>query len=185
MVSSNEKTAKLLQRLDTAWIELSRSYAGLTDSQLTEPGVVEDWSVKDIIAHITTWEEEALKHLPVIMAGGRQPRYVTLGGLDAFNARMTEQKRQLSFAEVLRQRDETHRRLVDFVSSVPDRCLQGETRTRRRLRLDTYSHYPIHTKAIRAWREQRSAPAALESVPDSRRDGPPLALVSALPSRRP
>lgn len=29
-----------------------------------------------------------------------------------------------------------------------------ETRFRRRLRLDTYGHYPIHTRAIRAWRSR-------------------------------
>ena len=29
-----------------------------------------------------------------------------------------------------------------------------ETRFRRRLRLDTYSHYPKHARAIREWRER-------------------------------
>jgi hypothetical protein len=152
MVRRCDQSAKLLQRLDAAWIELVESYVGLTDTELTEPGAIEDWSVKDIIAHITTWEAEALKHLPVIIAGGTPPRYVTLGGLDAFNAQMTSQKRDLSLADVLRQRDETHARLIDFVRNVPGDQFAAETRARRRLRLDTYSHYPLHTKAIRAWR---------------------------------
>jgi hypothetical protein len=138
MVRRCDQSAKLLQRLDAAWIELVESYVGLTDTELTEPGAIEDWSVKDIIAHITTWEAEALKHLPVIIAGGTPPRYVTLGGLDAFNAQMTSQKRDLS--------------LIDFVRNVPGDQFAAETRARRRLRLDTYSHYPLHTKAIRAWR---------------------------------
>jgi hypothetical protein len=155
MADSHDQTAKLLQRLDAAWSAFNASYVGLTDAQLTEPGVIEDWTVKDIVAHVTTWEEEALKHLPLIMDGGRPPRYVTLGGIDAFNARMTEQKRRLPLAEVLRQGDETHRRLIDFVRNAPDGHFVGDTRARRRLRLDTYSHYPIHTEAIRTWREQR------------------------------
>ena len=66
---------QLLNRLDTAWVAFQASYAGLSDSQLTEPGVAGDWSVKDIIAHVTWWEEEALRHLPLIIAGGRPPRY--------------------------------------------------------------------------------------------------------------
>ena len=152
MVRSNDRTAKLLQRLDAAWTELTESYAGLTDVQMTEPGVIEDWSVKDIIAHVSTWEAEALKHLPVIMTGGTPPRYVTYGGLDAFNAKMTRQKRDVSLAEVLHQRDETHERLVDFVRNSPADQFAGETRARRRLRLDTYSHYPLHTEPIRRWR---------------------------------
>jgi hypothetical protein len=117
--------------------------------------VTGDWSVKDIIAHVTWWEEEALKHLPHIAQGGRPPRYSEMyGGIDAFNAQMTELKRDLSLFEVLRQLDETHGRLIDYIQSTPEEQFAQETRFRRRLRLDTYSHYPIHTRAIWEWREQ-------------------------------
>ncbi|MCL4295814.1 MAG: maleylpyruvate isomerase N-terminal domain-containing protein [Anaerolineae bacterium] len=146
---------QLLKKLDKSWLEIKASYAGLSDSQLTEPGVAGDWSVKDILAHVTTWEEEALKYLPLIVKGGRPPRYsVKYGGIDAFNAQMTEQKRGLSLAEVLDQLDETHRRLIAYIQSVPEEQFTRETPFRHRLRLDTYSHYPIHTKMIRAWRER-------------------------------
>jgi hypothetical protein len=146
---------QLLKKLDKAWLEIKESYAGLSDSQLTEPGVTGNWSVKDILAHVTTWEEEALKYLPLIVKGGRPPRYsVKYGGIDAFNAQMMEQKRDLSLADVLEQLDETHRRLIAYIQSAPEEQFTQETPFRRRLRLDTYSHYPIHTKMIRAWRER-------------------------------
>ena len=68
---------------------------------MMEPGVTGAWSVRDTLAHVTSWEEEALKHLPLILKGGTPPRYsVHHGGIDAFNARMTEQKRNLSLSEV-------------------------------------------------------------------------------------
>ena len=122
-----------------------------------EPGVAGDWSVKDVIAHVTWWEEEALRHLPLIIAGGRPPRYsVTYGGIDAFNAMMAERKRDLSLPDVLTQQDDTHERLIDFIWSVPEDQFTRETRFRRRLRLDTYSHYPIHTRTIWEWRQRRS-----------------------------
>jgi hypothetical protein len=35
--------------------------------------VTGDWSVRDILAHMTTWEEETLGHLPIILAGGQPP----------------------------------------------------------------------------------------------------------------
>jgi hypothetical protein len=146
---------QLLKKLDKAWLEIKESYAGLSDSQLAEPGVAGNWSVKDILAHVTTWEEEALKYLPLIVKGGRPPRYsVKYGGIDAFNAQMTEQKRGLSLADVLDQLDETHHRLIAYIQSVPEEQFTRETPFRHRLRLDTYSHYPIHTKMIRAWRER-------------------------------
>lgn len=146
---------QLLKQLDKAWTALKESYAGLSDQQLTEPGVASDWSVKDVLAHVTTWEEEALKVLPLILQGGRPPRYsIMYGGIDAFNALRMEQKRGLSLSEVLRQLDETHRRLIEYVQSAPEEMFTRETRFRRRLRLDTYSHYPEHTRMIREWRER-------------------------------
>jgi hypothetical protein len=149
---------KVLQRLATAWEALLDSYADLSERELLEPGVTGAWSVRDIIAHVTWWEEEALKHLPLILAGGRPPRYsVTYGGIDAFNAKMTEQRKGLSLAAVLRQRDDVHRRLLSYLERVPDDQLGSETRVRRRLRLDTYGHYPKHARAIREWRERRMA----------------------------
>jgi DinB family protein len=90
----------LLKRLDKAWNEFQEARAGLSEAQLMIRGVTGKWSVRDILAHVTTWEEEALKHLP----------------------------------------------LGQF---------QEETRFRHRLRLDTYSHYPIHAKAIWKWREKQ------------------------------
>ena len=145
---------QLLKQLEKAWAAIKESYAGLSDSQLTESGVMGNWSVKDILAHVTTWEEEALKYLPLIITGGRPPRYIQYGGIDAFNAQMTEQKRGLALSDVLRQLDETHRRLIDYIRSVPEEHFTRETRFRHRLRLDTYSHYPKHAKAIREWRER-------------------------------
>src|SRR5215510_6196981 len=112
---------QLLNQLDTAWTAFKESYAGLPDWQLTEPGVTGDWSVKDMIAHVTWWEEGALKHLPLIITGGRPPQYsIQYGGIDAFNAQMTEQKRGLSLADVLRQLEETHHQLIAYVHSVPE-----------------------------------------------------------------
>jgi DinB superfamily len=145
---------RLLRQLDAAWTALTDTYAGLPEALLVRPGVVDDWSVKDIVAHVTTWEQEALKHLPLIVAGGTPPRYAAQGGIDAFNARATEAGRRLSLAEVLRRRDETHARLVEFIRRQPAGTFGGRTRARRRLRLDTYGHYREHTAAIRAWRER-------------------------------
>ena len=149
--------SQILKRIDRAWEALKSAYDGLSETELLEPYVTGSWSVRDIIAHVTLWEEETLKHLPLILSGAKPPKYsITYGGIDAFNARMTEQKKNLSLSEVLRQRDETHQRLIDYLQSVPEDQIDRETRFRRRLRLDTYGHYPKHAEAIRKWRERRS-----------------------------
>ena len=117
---------RLLQRVDKAWLGFKESFAGLSDSQILEAGVQGRWSVRDILAHVTTWEEEALTHLPLILEGGRPPRYsTTYGGIDAFNALMTARKRDLSLPQVRRQLDEVHGRLIDYVHRALKSCSPG------------------------------------------------------------
>jgi hypothetical protein len=146
---------QLLARIESAWTAFKQSFDGLLESRLVEPGVTKAWSVKDIIAHVTTWENEALRHLPTVLKGGRPPRYASEGGIDAFNARMTKAKQDLPLEEVLRELDDTHRRLIEFIHTVSEEQITHETRFRRRLRLDTYGHYPKHTSAILRWRRDR------------------------------
>lgn len=149
-------SVRTFRRLAAAWADLESSHAGLSDSELLEPGVTGQWSVRDIIAHVTWWDEEACRHLPIVLDGRRPPRYsVTYGGIDAFNALMTERRRSLSLDEVLRLHADVHARLLAYLRDTPPALLLRETRFRRRLRLDTYGHYPKHAAAIRAWREKR------------------------------
>ena len=156
MARSTRET--LLQTIETRWEELGESVEGLSDAQMVAPGVVGDWSVKDILAHITTWELESLKHLPEIAAGKPQQRYKDVyGGLDAFNALKFAENRERSLEEVRSRFGKTHRRLLDFLDTVPDELLHSRERFRSRLRWDTYSHYPMHAEHIRAWRERSGA----------------------------
>ena len=107
----------------------------------------------DILAHVSAWENEALTHLPHILEGRRPPKYADLyGGIDAFNALKAQESRARPMAEVLARVEETHRQLIAYLHTAPEEQLATETRFRRRIRLDTYSHYPIHTQAIREWR---------------------------------
>jgi hypothetical protein len=57
----------------------------------------------------------------------------------------------------MQQQEAVHRQLVEYLQSVPEEQFARETRFRHRLRLDTYSHYPEHTRAIREWRERSVA----------------------------
>ncbi len=75
------------------------------------------------------------------------------GGIDDFNAIMTVKRSHLTLAEVLQQHEDVHARLVAYVTEAPEDLYAGDSKFRRRLRLDTYGHYPVHTNAIRAWRE--------------------------------
>ena len=61
-------------------------------------------------------DEEALKHLPVVLEGGKPERYSDkYGGIDDFNAIMTVKRSHLSLAEVLKMHDDVHAELVEYV----------------------------------------------------------------------
>jgi hypothetical protein len=143
---------QLFARIDRHWRALNDALAGLPDAVMLEKGVVEGWSAKDVIAHVATWDGEALKALPLIMQGKRPPRY---GGVDNFNARQYETNARLSLAEARQTLRATHQRLLDFLVRVPESWFASETRFRHRLRLDTWAHYPEHTEAILNWRKER------------------------------
>jgi hypothetical protein len=150
------EAARLIGRLESAFAAFEESFAGLPDVVLVQPGAAGDWSVKDVLAHVSTWEEEALEHLPTIAVGGTPPRYAATGGIDAFNARAAERNRELSLSDVRRMLEASHRRLVEYLLRVPSDLLAEETRFRRRLRVDTYGHYRLHARHLREWRARLS-----------------------------
>lgn len=143
---------RLLNRLEREWQAFLQSFAGLPDSALMEPGAVGWWSVRDVLAHVTTWEEESLKALPLVLAGKPLPRY---GNIDAFNAREQERKRDLRLEQVRQELAATHQRLISFLKDCPESAYATGSCFLRRLRLDTYNHYREHASQIATWRTGR------------------------------
>jgi hypothetical protein len=151
---------RLMTTMTRSWDALLASFEGLSEDELVRPGVVEQWSVKDILAHITTWEEEGLHHLPTVAAGKKPPTYASqYGSLDGFNALKFEQNSKRSLDEVTTRLDETHARLLAYLDTVPDELLHSKERFRNRLKWDTYSHYAMHAKHIQEWRSGRESAA--------------------------
>ena len=52
------KQQQVMEKIETTWNEFVMAYSGLSDSQFEQPGVTESWSAKDLIAHVSWWEEE-------------------------------------------------------------------------------------------------------------------------------
>ena len=144
--------SQLLKRVDGAWQEFAAACEGFSPQAVVEPGVVGEWSVKDLMGHVAAWEEEALAAVSLIAEGKRLPRYSAYGGIDAFNDTRWRRFRSLPVEEVRSWFVETHARLLDYLGRVPEGLFVRESRFRRRLRLDTYGHVPEHTHQVRVWR---------------------------------
>jgi len=54
----------LLERIHTGREALAVLWCGLSEEQMIRrPGPQEDWSVKDLIAHVAWWESVILEHV--------------------------------------------------------------------------------------------------------------------------
>jgi len=146
----------VLNRLEKEWENLLQSLEGLSAEEMCRPGAAGEWSVRDILAHVTTWDAEALKNLPLILKFQKTPLYSSLyGGVDEFNRLEQQRKRDLSVAEVRRQLGEAHAHLLDYLEGAPSEAFISGSRFQRRLREDTYGHYPEHARAITAWKTRK------------------------------
>jgi len=145
------KKARTFSKLEREWQALLNTWEGLPEDVLLLPGAVGHWSTRDVMAHITTWEEEALKALPPILEGKSLPRYM---GIDAFNAREQERKRHLPLKRVKDELLATHHKLIQFLENVPESAF-ASPRFTKRLRLDATGHYREHAAQIAAWRARQ------------------------------
>ena len=158
MTAMDARTARVLEQIGSAWRDLQSSWQDLPDEALTTPGVTGDWTVKDILAHVTTWEDGTMIDIADLMTGRPASWYgEPEGGIDGFNAAAAEDKASLTLDQVRHDLEETHARLLAFVPTIPPDLLDGASKVGNRLRDDTWDHYPEHTEAILAWRARHLA----------------------------
>jgi hypothetical protein len=119
-----------ISTLQTGDARLGELVAGLSDEQLERPATIGggDWSVKDLIGHIATWEELALRTLEEFRAGvmpwverpdGPFSAPAT-GKTDAFNARTIEEKRVKLLSEVVADARSAHLELLASIVEMSD-----------------------------------------------------------------
>ncbi|HMN15425.1 MAG TPA: tyrosine-protein phosphatase, partial [Bellilinea sp.] len=151
--------AKFLAELDRKYRFFRNAYAGLTVSQLLQPGVSGDWSVKDIIGHVADWEAEMLRRAPILLGQAEGESYLPqYNSADVFNAQMTAEHSSWDLPQALRHQALAHSALMAFLDEVPPHRFDGRTRFMKHLRGNTADHYVEHGKAIRGWRRQQNDP---------------------------
>lgn len=137
---------------------------GLDEDDLQEPGVNGEWSVKDILIHLSTWEAELVKLLWQARQG-IQPTTVHFSSIDVDqqNEAWFEAYRHRPIGRVLADfegvRKQTVRR-VDSFSEVdltnPERFnwLKGHPLWEW-IAGDSFEHEAEHLEQIRYWRSQK------------------------------
>ena len=88
---------KLLDDEDRAWHEVAARLNRLKDADWLVPGVVEDWTAKDLLAHLAVWHASTTDRLESLRTTGALPPHPDV---DAFNKTQFEMNRDLSLHEV-------------------------------------------------------------------------------------
>lgn len=151
--------ATLLAKLDNEWSRLEELLAQLTPSEMEQPGVDHEWSVKDILAHLTAWDQRGMGWIAAA-AGGETPLIPEAGktwdDADALNAATYQANLDRPVYEVLADFQQAHRCLVAQIEALSEDDLHRRIRGQGRggpalvatLVKWRYRHLRAHRKSI-------------------------------------
>ena len=148
----SDQKENVLREIETAWQSLQDVIARVPSDRMEVGGVVESWSMKDLVGHITTWENEAAKSLQNYLQHNDLKTLAWPADLDAFNARTSEEKRNRSLANLLDEMKTTHEEMVRFIQAMKEEAFDVPE-VRARIRIDGSEHYADHTEGIQKWLE--------------------------------
>ncbi len=151
--------AAVLRDLDAAWEDLGAAVDSAPEGELEQPGVVDGWSVKDLLGHIAFWADKAARDLELLMQGGGEEIEAPGGaaGTDEWNDREYRKRKELPLSQVRTEWEQSYRDARAALDAAPaellEQVVKGYT-TLLRFAGDTFSHYREHAAQIRAWQRQ-------------------------------
>ena len=152
-----------LQKMEATRRSTLALLSRLPEAEITRPRTQDEWSIKDILAHVSAWEDEAAKRLQLIARGRGDcvHFYHDMTEADRFNARAVAAGRRLSPGAMVRRMTQARKRLVEALRRVPPPALDDPSHEYTVIAWFpelAWTHEQGHLADIRAWwREQRAA----------------------------
>jgi hypothetical protein len=151
--------ANVMRSLDSAWDDLHALIDSMSEAEMMEPGVVDEWSVKDLLGHMAFWANRAANTLTEVAAGrGDQvPGAATEAELDQWNAREAAARRDKTLPELRNEWEAAHGAARAALETFPENRLDEPFRGNTVVfsyGADTFAHYHEHASHIRAWLRQ-------------------------------
>ena len=95
--------AALLQRIQAEYKQLETLLTPLSEEQMTTSGVNSAWTVKDNIAHLTTWQDYLLDQQEGVIADKKPPQFMpAFSTEDEINEHVYQENKNRPLAEVMR-----------------------------------------------------------------------------------
>jgi hypothetical protein len=143
---------ELLNRAAREYKAFHEGLHGLNEEDLSERWLGE-WSIKDIVGHISGWHREMGPALERLARGDKPiPDGVRYDDVNAWNARFARAVRDTAVADVLLELDRSHEHFLRLAAAVPDDRFQPGRTAYRIVDQNTAHHYKEHGDQIRAWR---------------------------------
>jgi Mycothiol maleylpyruvate isomerase N-terminal domain len=136
-----------VQAEDRGWAELRSVVDPLTPEQLTRDGYYEDWSVKDLMAHLGCWMAEAARILEQIRMGTFTE---WTNDVDELNARWYETWRDQDLRTVWVELHSARARALEEWDRLPE----VTDRADEWFRESGEDHYAEHLPRLRSWIEE-------------------------------
>jgi hypothetical protein len=152
----------LLERIATERRQLEKNLAALDIEEMVIPGVIGEWSVKDILAHLLDWEQRFLGwyeagrrgEVPAIPAPG-----IGWRELDRLNQEIYEKYQDWPLTHVLAAFQESYQQVLAAVQAMPEAEIftvgryawLGEGKLVSYILANTASHYRWAKQQIRRW----------------------------------
>lgn len=149
--------AEVQGELEEAWQELKSAVQSVPAGEMERPGVVESWSMKDLLGHIAFWTNEATANLQLI-ATGRADEINRPGDEKTtaeWNERECRLRRGQSLAAIREEWLQSFEEMRRALDSFPVEKLEDDVGGRPVASLfaeDTYEHYREHLGHIEDWR---------------------------------
>ena len=170
MVDTPMTRERLLDLIGMERAALEDLVPELSEEQMTTPGVVGEWTVKQVLAHVAGWERLLLSWLDMTVRGetpeGYAPGYpIGEEGMHRLNADMVAETASRPLADVLTEFHKTRGRVLAGVGSLTDEQINrpgaapwtGDRPLLPFIAGNTYEHYREHAAEIRAWLDRACA----------------------------
>ena len=155
--------AAIIADLRAARAALLDALEGLSPDDMLRVGAVGLWSVKDVLAHLVSWEAElvtALARLP--QHAQRPPHIVEIEDIDAWNAEQYRTSAARSLDIILEDFHGVHKHLVQAIEALDNRTLEDNRRfpwmegepLSYLILENAVWHEEEHAEDIRRWREE-------------------------------
>ena len=154
------KRDELLEALSTARARLDAALEGLTADELAQPGVLGQWSIKDVLAHITAWDVDLLTNVGKVKRGQKPGRVVwDNASIQAQNEAWHTEFQARPLERVLADYEGVHQQLLKRVQGLGDAELEAPAAWLDGQPLYKYfvdnvvTHEDEHAAELEAWRK--------------------------------